>query len=113
MGIEEIRKRKMREISDAGNDNLAREFEEQQGLLNQMQQQISAIEAIAKQFMSKEAISRYGALKIAHPETAVKAIAFIAQAVQLGQIKEKIKDEDFKMILTEIKEGKIKFTLKK
>jgi len=75
--------------------------------------QVSMLESIAKRKMSKEAISRYGNIKIAHPETAIKAIAAIAQAVQLGQVKEILSDDDFKSILFEIQNNKKEFRLKK
>ena len=55
-------------------------------------EQVALLESIAKKNMTKEAISRYGNLKIAHPELALRAIAAIAQAVQLGQITESITD---------------------
>lgn len=113
MGIEDIRKRKMQEITNNGMQEVGKQLEEQQALAEQMQQQLSIIESVAKQFMSKEAISRYGAVKMAHPETAVKAIAFIAQAAQLRHIKEKLSDDDFKTILNEIKEGKTSFKFRK
>lgn len=74
--------------------------------LNQLTQQIFMLEKIAKTKMSKEAISRYGNLKVAHPETAIKAIAVIAQAVQTGQITNQIEDEEFKSLLLEIQKGK-------
>lgn len=57
------------------------------------------IENVAKQKMSREAISRYGTLKTAHPEKAVSAISYIAQAVQAGEISEIITDEQFKELL--------------
>ena len=113
MSIEGIRRRKMQEISNNEVQEAEKQLEEQQALAEQMQQQLSIIESVAKQFMSKEAISRYGAVKMAHPETAVKAIAFIAQAAQLGHIKEKLSDDDFKTILNEIKEGKASFKFRK
>ena len=60
---------------------------------------IKIIENVAKSKMSKEAISRYGNLKTAYPEKAVKAISFIAEAVQAGQIKDMINDGQFKELL--------------
>jgi len=63
---------------------------------------LSSIEKIAKQKMSKEAISRYGSLKLAHPEIAIKAIAAIAQAVHSG-MDETITDEQFKTLLKQIR----------
>ena len=63
--------------------------------------------------MSKEAISRYGNLKVAHPEIAFRAIAIVAQAVISGQITEKLSDEEFKNILIGIQGGKKEFKFKK
>ncbi len=72
----------------------------------ELMQQIMLLENTAKKKMSKEAISRYGNLKIAHPETAIKAIAMIAQASQLGQIQNPINDSEFKNLLLDIQQGK-------
>ncbi|MEM2956018.1 MAG: DNA-binding protein [Candidatus Pacearchaeota archaeon] len=63
---------------------------------------LKIIENVAKLKMSKEAIVRYGNLKLAHPEKAIKIISFIAEAVQQGRIKEIITDEQFKEILMKI-----------
>jgi len=63
------------------------------------------IEKIAKQKMTREAVSRYGTVKLAHPEKAIRAIAYVAQAVQSGQIKGMITDEKFKEILIDLKNG--------
>ena len=63
---------------------------------------LKIIENVAKSKMSKEAISRYGNLKIAHPEKAVKAISFIAEAVQSVQIQEMITDRQFKELLVRL-----------
>ena len=66
-----------------------------------LEQQIAALEEFAKQYLSKEAITRFSILKSAHPQKALQVIAFIAQIAQKGQIKEKISDEKFKDILKE------------
>ncbi|MCS7134625.1 MAG: hypothetical protein NZ889_02090 [Candidatus Pacearchaeota archaeon] len=79
--------------------------------IKKITEQIIFLEKIAKQFMTKEAIARYGNLKIAHPEIALKAISLIANAAQLGQIKDKITDEDFKTLLLEIQKGKKSYRL--
>lgn len=71
-----------------------------------LQQQIAALENIAKQYMTNEAISRYGNLKSAHPELAIQVIAIIAQGIEMGQIKEKITDEQFKDLLIRIQKPK-------
>jgi DNA-binding TFAR19-related protein (PDSD5 family) len=113
MNIEDIKKKKMQEMNDARLGSINKQIDDQQALLSQMQKQIEMLESISKQYLSKEAISRYGAVKMAHPETAFKAIAFIAQAIQLGHIKEKIDDNSFKIILQEVKAGKTNFKIKK
>ncbi len=94
-------------------NDIESQLREQAALTHQLKQQLAMIEAVAKQRMSREAISRYGAVKVAHPEIAVKAIAMIAQAVQLGQIRETVRDEEFKMLLKNLQEGKTKFNFKK
>jgi len=71
----------------------------------EFKKQIEVLENTAKKYLSKEALGRYGNLKSAHPEVALKAIVGIAQAVQMGNINEMITDEKFKEILMEMKNG--------
>jgi len=78
-----------------------------------LQQQIMEIEKLAKQQMTNEAISRYGALKSAHQERALQAIAVIARLAQENQIKEKITDEQFKSLLQQLDSEKKEFKIKK
>lgn len=78
-----------------------------------MAQQVMALEKIAKPLMSKEAISRYGNLKTAHPENAIKAIAIVAQAVQTGQLRQQLSDKEFREMLIEIQKGKRAYNFKK
>jgi DNA-binding TFAR19-related protein (PDSD5 family) len=75
----------------------------------ELRQQLEMLEKIAKTRMSKEAISRYGNMKLAHPETAIKSIAMIAQAIQLQQVHGIIGDLEFKELLREIQIGKKEF----
>jgi DNA-binding TFAR19-related protein (PDSD5 family) len=76
-------------------------------------EQVAMLEKIAKTKMSKEAISRYGNVKLAHTETAIKAIAMIAQAIQMGQVQGIIGDMEFKEILREIQRGKKTYNFRK
>jgi DNA-binding TFAR19-related protein (PDSD5 family) len=80
---------------------------------SELTEQVLSLEKVAKTMMTREAISRYGNLKMAHTETAIKAIAMIAQAVQTRQIKDKLTDEQFKELLREIQNNKKQFTYKK
>jgi DNA-binding TFAR19-related protein (PDSD5 family) len=72
---------------------------------------LKTLEDLAKTKMSGDAISRYGNLKIAHPEMAIKAISLIAQAVQSGQV-DTITDIQFKELLRQLQEKK-SFNFKK
>ncbi|UCD21056.1 MAG: hypothetical protein JSW08_00720 [archaeon] len=81
--------------------------------INQLTQQLAVLEKMAKKVMSKEAIQRYGNVKLAHPETAIKAITVIAQAAQMGQINQTLSDQDFKAILLEIQRGKRTFNFRR
>ena len=94
-------------------DNDVSEMEKQMQEQAALAQQLGMIESRAKQKMSREAISRYGNLKTAHPETAIKAISLIAQAVSSGQVKEPISDEEFRTLLYTIQQGKKEFKFRK
>ena len=78
-----------------------------------MQQQIAMLEMLAKQNMSKEAISRYGNVKAAHPELALQVAAIIAQSVQVGKISGPVSDEELKAILTNLQQPKKEFKLRR
>ena len=89
---------------DSNIEEINKQIEEQLRMNQKLQQQINMLETAAKKYMSKEAISRYGNLKMAHPELAIRAIAIIAQAAEAGQLRESINDETFKLILKQIQE---------
>lgn len=105
--LEEIKAQKLARLQQK---QYARAMEQQINL----QQQIEAIEATAKQHMDSAAIARYGNLKTAHPEKALKAAILIVQAVQSGQLTKKITDAEFKELLLNImpeqREFKFKFS---
>ena len=71
-----------------------------------IQQKILEIESTAKKYMTQDAISRYGALKSAHPEKALQAIALIAQLGSQNKITEKINDQQFKQLLMKLEPEK-------
>ncbi len=78
--IEDIKRKKLEDLQKRYLAEQRKELKKQ----IQLQQQIELLETVAKQFMTKEAISRYGNLKAAHPDKAIQAIAIIAQAVESG-----------------------------
>jgi len=106
MDVEEIRKRKMEEIQAQINARQNNELQEE----IQLQQQIQALENILKQKLTKDALQRYGNLKIAHPEKAIQVLAIIGQnANQLNEVN----DEQFKELLRRMDEGKKDFNIKR
>ena len=70
-----------------------------------LQEEITKIEGIAKRYMTREAIIRYGNVKAAYPELALSVMAMIANAINSGQINAKIDDNTFKSILGKVQEG--------
>ena len=57
---------------------------------------VKRLEIIVKQFLTKDALVRYGNLKAEHPEKAVQILVILGQAAQSGKLKEKIDDEKLK-----------------
>ena len=91
MNIEEIRQQKLKQLQE-------QQLASQQEAVK-VQQQVNAIEALAKQVMTPEAFARYSTLKTAHPEKALQAVAMIAQVVSSGQLAGTVTDEQFKSLL--------------
>ena len=105
--LEEIKKRKLAELQEQQREQLQQQAQEQ----NQLQSQIEQLESIVKQFLTKEALQRYGNLKTAHQEKAVQLIVILSQAIQQGQIKEKITDEKLKDLLKQLQPEKKEFKI--
>ncbi|MEA2036184.1 MAG: DNA-binding protein [Nanoarchaeota archaeon] len=102
--LEEIRKKKLMELQ--------RQQEEQLQSNQQAQAQFEQLEVVVKQFFTKEALERYGNVKAAHPDKAVQIMVVLGQAVQQGQIKNKIDDEQLKAILKQLQTEKKDFKIK-
>jgi len=102
--LEEIKKRKLEELQKRQGAQL----EEQA----QVQKQIEQLETIVKQIFTKEALSRYGNLKAAHPEKAVQLLVVLGQAIQSGQITQ-IDDNKLKEILKKLTPEKKEFKIKR
>ena len=79
----------------------------------EIQKQIQELENLARAYLSREALSRYGTLKAAHPEKAVQTLVMVAQGVHTGRIKEVITDEHFKQMLMQIESPRKEFRLTK
>jgi len=96
--FDEIKKRKLEELMQLQQERLLQQAQENA----QIQQQIEQMESIAKQFMTKEALARYGNLKTAHQEKALQLLLVLFQAIQKGQIHGKINDSTLKKVLEQL-----------
>ena len=79
----------------------------------QLKEQLEQLEAVAKRFMTAEAISRYGNLKAVHTEKAVQSIVAIAEMVHQGKIQQAITDAQYKDLLLRLTPEKREFTITK
>ncbi len=105
MNIDEIKRKRLEEIQK----KYAQGFNEEEALKNQ----ISQIEGLAKQLLDKDALTRFGIIKTAHPEKAIQVASVILQLARANRIKEKLTDSQLKEILTHFQEKKdIKITRK-
>lgn len=104
MNIDEIRAKKLADMQAQMQD---------QSEETQFASQLAQLEAIIRLRMTKEAITRLGNLKAAHPTRAAQAIAVIAQFMQSGKI-QIIDDIILKDILERLQPEKkeFKFTRK-
>ena len=106
--LEEIRKKKLGELMRLQQEKMQQQSNEQA----QVQQQIEQMEEIVRQFLTKDALARYGNLKTAHQEKALQLLVVLFQAIHKGQIQGQIDDSTLKKILEQLtpkkKEIKIK-----
>lgn len=72
----------------------------------ELQKQVQEIENLAKQYLNKEALARYGNLKTAFPDKAIKIATLIVQLVNNNQLVERLDDKKFKFLLQQIQDKK-------
>ena len=75
----------------------------------QVLKQVEALERTIKQYLSKEAITRYGTLKTAHPDKAMQVLLVLAELIQNKQITHPLSDAEFKSILLQIQKPRKEF----
>jgi programmed cell death protein 5 len=107
--LEEIKKRKLIEMQEKQQEQFQRQAKEQEQIQNQIQQ----LETVVRQFLTKEALQRYGNLKIAHEEKAIRVLALLGQMIQAGKIREQINDSQFKDILKRLEPKKKELKIKR
>ena len=107
--LDEIRKRKLEELMQLQQEKLQQQAQEQ----SQLQQQIVQMENIIKQFLTKDALIRYGNLKTAHHDKALQLLVVLFQAIQKGQIQNKVDDSTLKKILQQMSPKKKEISIKR
>ena len=70
-----------------------------------LEDQIYQIEKTVLPYLSKEAVERYGTVKLAHPELAIQSLVHIAQLLQKSTIQQ-VHDTLYKSILKRLQPHK-------
>ena len=96
--LEEIKRKKLEGLMRLQQEKLQQQAQEQ----TQVQQQIEQMENIVKQFLTRDALTRYGNLKTVHQEKALQLLVVLFQAIQKGQIQKQIDDSTLKKILEQL-----------
>ena len=107
--LDELRKKKLEQLRQQQQDSISQQAQEEA----QLQQQINQLEILVKQHLTKEALTRYGNLKAAHPEKAVQLLVVLGQAAQSGQLSGKVDDSQLKELLKRLTPEKKDFKIKR
>ena len=106
--IDEIKAKKLEELQKKQQDQLKQQQERQ---IREFQNQVDTLENFIRQKFTKEALSRYGNLKVAHPEKALQLIAVLAQIIQNGSLQGPISDEQLRKLLEKLSPVKKEFKI--
>ncbi len=100
--LEDLKKKRMNDLKQAYAEQLQKQSLERQQAEAEMAQQIEAVEGAVKAHLTREALQRYGTLKLAHPETATQLILAVAQAIESGKLRGMLGDEQLKEVLQQL-----------
>ena len=106
--LEELKKKKLQQLQQQ--QEQASHYQAQEEA--QLQQQIQQLESVVRDLLSKEALERYGNIKAAHPEKAVKLLVVLGQLAQSGKIQNKVTDDQLKVLLKQMEPKKKEFNIK-
>ncbi len=85
------------------------EFQEQL----ELQRKVQALETLVKNYIEKDAVTRYSNIKAVNPEKALQILSVMKNLIQTGRIKNKLNDNEFKSILQMLQEPKREFRIKR
>ncbi len=97
--LNELKSKRMEQLKQAYSDQLQRQASEKHA---EAAQQIAALEEAVKPHLSREALQRYGTLKLAHPETAFRLAVAIARLIEAGRISGLLSEEQIISILKQL-----------
>src|SRR3989344_8167021 len=100
--LDELKRVKMEELQ--------KQLQNQQEEEEQLQQQINQIEAIVKTKLTKDALSRIGNIKAAHPEKYIQLLAVLGQLIAKVNV---IDDKLLKDILVKLEPKKHQFNVRR
>lgn len=106
--LEALKRKKLEELKNQQVNALQQQAEEQ----TQFEQQIEQLEVVVKRVFTKDALSRYGNIKVAHPEKAVQVLVVLGQLIQQGKVNQ-INDTQLKEILKKLTPEKTDFKIKR
>ncbi|MDY6777094.1 MAG: DNA-binding protein [Candidatus Nanohaloarchaea archaeon] len=95
--LEELKKKKMQEMQQGSGSEQLQE--------QQKEQARKKLKKIASQILTKEARSRLGNIRAAKPDLASQIEMQLVQLYRMGQINDKITDEQLKELLKKIQES--------
>ena len=85
-----LRQKRLRELQEqATHQNLEED---------QLQQELGQLEALVKQRLTRDAVSRYANIRLSHPEKAIKLLGLLAQLIERKPDRI-ITDEELKKLL--------------
>ncbi len=106
--LEDIRQKKLQELQQQA--ALQESMEEQEEQQKQLEEQKKAI---LRNILTTEARERLGRIKVARPKVAEAIENQLIMLAQSGQLKNKINDEQLRMLLSKIVPKKREFKIKR
>ena len=102
--LEELKRKRLKELQGSQEQD----FEQEQQFIEQLTQ----LENTIKPYMSKEAVERFGTVRIAYPQKAVQSLVMIAQLIE-RDMNLRITDNMYKNILRKLTPKKHNFNIKR
>ena len=106
--LEDLKKKKLQELQQQA--ALQESMEEQEDQQKQLEEQKKAI---LRKILTTEARERLGRIKVARPQVAESIENQLIMLAQSGQLKNKINDEQLRMLLSKIVPKKREFKIKR